>query len=69
MSGSWKAIHSLASDASLVFLGIHTALHWKWIVTNLGRYIVTPLRGLLQRPQPVAPRALAIQPVRIEKGK
>lgn len=66
-SGGWKSIHTLLSDASVVLLGIHFALHWKWIVTNLGRYIVIPIRGLFQRR--MLPQALTVQPVRIEKSK
>jgi hypothetical protein len=63
VSRSWKSIHSLTSDVSIVLLGLHFALHWKWVVTNTGRYIVAPVRNLFQRP---ASRALAIQPVRIQ---
>jgi hypothetical protein len=47
-------------------LGIHTALHWKWIVTYVGRYLVYPIRGLSQ-PQANAPKGLVPQRVRINK--
>lgn len=67
VSRSWKSIHTLMSDASLILLGIHAALHWKWIVTNTGRYILNPIRGLFQR-RSSAP-VLAAQPVRVEKSK
>lgn len=66
VSRSWKTIHNLAADASIIMLGIHTALHWKWIVTHVGRYIVNPIRGLSQ-PQANAPKGLVPQPVRIQK--
>lgn len=68
VSRSWKTIHSLASDASMILLGIHFALHWKWIVTNIGQYIVNPIRGLSQ-PKAQTPRGLVPQPVRIQKEK
>jgi hypothetical protein len=77
ISRSWKSIHSLTADASLILLGLHFALHWKWIVVNVGRYIVTPIRSLFrndpgsstrQRPAP-QPHSLAVQPVRIDEGK
>ncbi len=60
ISRSWKSIHTLTSDASLILLGIHFALHWKWVVTNTGRYIVTPIRRLFRRPaaHPLAVRAM-----------
>ena len=64
---AWKSIHTLTSDASVILLGIHSALHWKWIVTNIGRYVVTPIRNLFQR-RAVSP-VLTAQPVRIEKSK
>lgn len=67
VNGGWKSIHTLLSDASVIILGVHVALHWKWIMTSLGRYVVGPSRGLLQRR--TAPQALAVQPVRVEKDK
>lgn len=47
-SHSWKTIHNLASDASVILLGIHFALHWKWIVINFGRYIINPVANLFK---------------------
>ena len=67
VSRSWKSIHVLLSDASVILLGVHFALHWKWVVTHTGRYIVSPIRGLFQRH--AAPQVMAAQPVRVEKGK
>lgn len=68
VSRSWKTIHNLASDASIILLGVHFALHWNWVVTNIGRYIVNPVRGLFQ-PKAQAPKGLIPQPVRIQKEK
>jgi len=65
VSGSWKLLHTLMSDASVMMLGVHVALHWKWILNSIGRYIVSPVRGLFQRRavrQPLVP-----QTVRVEK--
>jgi len=61
VSRNWKSIHTLTSDASLILLGLHFALHWKWVVSNVGRYVVTPVANLVRRP--TAKPALAIQPV------
>jgi hypothetical protein len=64
VSRSWKSIHSLTSDASLILLGIHFALHWKWIVNAISHYLVSPVANIFRRP---APRAdLSAQPVRID---
>ncbi len=66
VSSSWKSIHSLLSDASVVMLGIHFALHLKWVATNISRYIVNQIRGLFQRRAIHQP--LISQPMRVEKG-
>jgi hypothetical protein len=65
VSRSWKSIHVLLSDTSVLLLGVHFALHLKWVVTNIGRYIVNPIRGLFQRR--TAPQIFTAQPVRVEK--
>ena len=63
----WKSIHTLMSDASVILLGVHIALHWKWIVSTTGRYVVNPIRSRFQRGA-VSP-VLTAQPVRVEKRK
>lgn len=67
VSGGWESLHRLTSDLSVLLLGVHTALHWKWIVNTTGRYIVTPVRGLFGRR--TAPQVLAVQPIRVEEDK
>ena len=67
VSRSWKSIHSMLSDASVILLGIHFALHWKWVVTSIGRYVLNPIRRLFQRR--TVPQVLTAQPVRVEKRK
>ena len=48
VSHSWESLHRLVSDFSVILLGIHFALHWKWIVTNVSRYIVSPVASLFK---------------------
>ncbi len=67
ISHGWKSIHSLMSDTSLILLGVHFALHWKWVVANVRRYIVNPIRGLFQRP--ASSPVLTAQPMRLEESK
>lgn len=64
VSHGWESIHKLASDASLIMLGLHFALHFKWVVSNLKRYLVSPVARLFQHPHA---GALAVQPVRIDE--
>jgi hypothetical protein len=66
-SHSWESIHKLTSDASIIVLGVHAALHWKWIVTNIRRYVVSPIWGLFQRR--AASPVLTAQPMGVEKSK
>jgi hypothetical protein len=67
VSRSWKSIHTLLSDASVILLGIHFALHWKWVVTNIGRYVLKPIGSLFHRR--ALPQVLATQSVKVEKNK
>jgi hypothetical protein len=67
VSRGWKSIHTLMSDASLILLSVHTALHWKWIVTSIGRDVVNPIGDLFQR-RATSP-VFTAQPVRVEKSK
>jgi hypothetical protein len=63
----WRSIHFMLSDASVILLGIHFALHWKWVVTNVGRYVVNPVRGLIRRQ--AVPQVITAQPVKVKVSK
>lgn len=32
-------LHTLSSEMTLVFVGLHVAMHWKWIVTHTEKYL------------------------------
>jgi hypothetical protein len=53
LSGShdaiWRWLHTSATNAALVIVGLHVALHWKWIVGTIKRYAWQPLFGRLPR--------------------
>lgn len=44
---SVQSLHLLASHLSLVLIGLHVALHWKWIITHVQKYLV-PARASQQ---------------------
>jgi len=67
VSQSWKSIHTLMSDASVIMLGVHFALHLKWVGTNIVRYILNPIRGLFQ-PRAL-PQVLTAPAMKLEKSK
>ena len=50
---SWQTIHIVASELSLVLIALHVAMHWKWILTNVRKYILARLT--LTRPASAAP--------------
>ena len=49
LSGShdtiWRWLHTSATNAALIIVGLHVALHWKWIVATIKRYVWQPLFG------------------------
>jgi hypothetical protein len=60
-SPAWRFLHSWSANASLLLTGLHLALHWKWIVAAIKRFVVQPLtRGFEQsKSRPEAYETLA----------
>ena len=46
----WTTLHRLSADLGVFILGLHVALHWKWIVNTSRRYLLDPLLRLGQKP-------------------
>jgi uncharacterized protein DUF4405 len=44
---AWRGLHDLSANLFLILLGLHTALHWRWIVDTFKRYVLQPLGRLL----------------------
>ena len=40
---AWRSLHDLSANLFLVLLGLHTALHWGWVVDASRRYIFHPI--------------------------
>jgi cytochrome b len=38
----WRGLHSLTANLSLVLISVHVALHWRWIVETIKRYVFRP---------------------------
>jgi len=55
---SMRMLHSTFSNASMAVMAVHVALHWKWVINSLGRYILNPIQNLFRRP---AGKGLAVQ--------
>jgi len=54
--GAWRPLHNLSANLSLVLVGLHTALHWQWIVGMFKRLVgrVSSARRLPAAPELVA---------------
>ena len=48
---AWRRLHDLSANLGLLMLGIHTALHWSWIVNTVNRYVLKPILGLFSSKQ------------------
>ncbi len=46
----WSAMHHLSANLLMVFVGVHLAMHWSWLVNMFKRYV---LRRPAPREQPV----------------
>jgi hypothetical protein len=42
--GAWRSLHRLASDAAVLLMGLHVAMHWRWIVGAAGKLVRRPAR-------------------------
>jgi len=43
---AWRRLHDVSANFFLLLLGLHTALHWSWIVNTFTRYIFKSLGKL-----------------------
>lgn len=60
---SMRELHDMTANLFVLLLGLHTALHWDWIVNAFKRYIFRPI-GRLITPN----RALQNVPVEKQEG-
>ena len=44
-SHTWRELHDVTANTFLVLLGVHVAMHWRWIKTHLTRLVAPILRG------------------------
>jgi hypothetical protein len=49
IGGGWSKLHDLSANTALILLGLHTALHWNWIVSTVMRYIIDPVLRMIFR--------------------
>ena len=44
---AWRRLHDMSANFGLLLLGLHTALHWSWIVNAFNAYIVQPIARII----------------------
>lgn len=54
-----ESLHRIASDLSLIIVGLHVAVHWKWILTHSQRYLLN-FNFLRRKPRAIAAPVPAI---------
>jgi hypothetical protein len=63
----WRALHSLSANLTVLTLGLHVALHWKWIFSAARRYLLNPILSLggktKHQPRPAPVPAMVRQEV------
>ena len=45
----WLVAHALSADLAVVLVAVHAALHWKWIVNAVQRYVLRPAAAVGKR--------------------
>lgn len=48
---AWRRLHDMSANIGLLLLGLHTALHWSWIVTAFNKYLIQPVANILPAKQ------------------
>lgn len=48
---AWRRLHDLSANVGLLLLGVHTALHWAWIVKTVDKYLFRPVLGMFMPKQ------------------
>ena len=43
---AWRGLHEFSTNLFLLLLGLHTALHWSWVVETFKRYVFQPILRL-----------------------
>ena len=48
-SGYWKFLHFRATDVTIVLVGVHFRLHYKWLLSIFKTLILQPVRKILHQ--------------------
>jgi len=48
---AWRRLHDMSANFALILLGVHTALHWSWVINTCRKYLIQPFAGLFSSKQ------------------
>ena len=43
---AWRRLHDMSANIALFLIGLHTALHWSWVVNTFNKYLIQPIARL-----------------------
>jgi hypothetical protein len=46
---AWRRLHDMSANLSLLILGLHTALHWGWIVNAFKNFVFQPIGRMFSK--------------------
>lgn len=50
---AWRRLHDMSANIFLILLGVHTALHWSWVVNTFKRYVIEPVGRMFSKKKDV----------------
>lgn len=57
---TWRMLHSLSADLSILLVGLHFALNWTWVVDMVRRSVIDPLARLFRSKQAAQPLPVSV---------
>lgn len=40
----WQSFHDMTANLTMIFIGVHLAMHWSWLVSSFKRYVLNKKR-------------------------
>ena len=60
-SRTWRGIHNLSSNLTLLLVAVHFALHWSWVKNTFVRLLVKPFQRQAHQSQPQPVNAVSMK--------
>jgi len=60
-SRTWRGIHNLSANLTLLLVAVHFALHWSWVKNTFTRLFVKPFQRQAPHSQPQPANAVSMK--------